>query len=119
HIPLPDQSADAVMFIDVLHHTSDPIVLLREAARVATKRVIIKDHVREGFAAGALLRAMDWVGNARFGVTLTYLYWDSSEWRRGFDAAGLRSVSWNRAVRLYPPPISWVCDRGLHVVAML
>src|SRR5437899_933041 len=31
-IPYADRSYDIVMFVDVLHHTSDPAVLLREAA---------------------------------------------------------------------------------------
>ena len=118
-IPEADGSVDAVLFVDVLHHTDDPIVLLREAARVARKCVIIKDHVREGFAAGPILRAMDWVGNSRFGVRLPYLYWNTHEWNRGFAAAGLRRERWTRAVKLYPAPITWLCDRGLHVIAVL
>ncbi len=47
-IPFPGGSFDAAMFIDVLHHTEDPLALLSEAARVA-KIVLIKDHFREGF----------------------------------------------------------------------
>src|SRR5437763_17176570 len=34
NIPYPDRSFDVVMFVDVLHHTRDPRILLREAARV-------------------------------------------------------------------------------------
>jgi ubiquinone/menaquinone biosynthesis C-methylase UbiE len=34
-LPFADRSWDTVMFCDVLHHTDDPILLLREAARVA------------------------------------------------------------------------------------
>ena len=44
-IPADDGSFDVVMFVDVLHHTEDPMILLREAARVARRHIIIKDHL--------------------------------------------------------------------------
>jgi ubiquinone/menaquinone biosynthesis C-methylase UbiE len=34
-IPHPDESFEVVMFVDVLHHTDDPSMLLGEATRVA------------------------------------------------------------------------------------
>ena len=46
-LPLADATKDAVMFIDVLHHTPDPRVLLREAARVSRRWIIIKDQDRK------------------------------------------------------------------------
>jgi ubiquinone/menaquinone biosynthesis C-methylase UbiE len=42
-LPLPGRSVDAVTFIDVLHHTVDPTVLLREASRVARRAIVIKE----------------------------------------------------------------------------
>lgn len=72
HIPLADGAVDVSMMVDVLHHAEDPVALLRESARVARRAVVIKDHLREGIGAQATLRFMDWVGNARFGVSLPY-----------------------------------------------
>ena len=46
------------MFVDVLHLTDDPVLLLREAARVARNTIVIKDHTLDGFAAAATVRFM-------------------------------------------------------------
>src|ERR1700675_2978115 len=40
-LPFPDNSVDVSMLVDVLHHTSDVSVLLREAARVTAKFVLL------------------------------------------------------------------------------
>jgi SAM-dependent methyltransferase len=62
--------ADVVMFVDTLHHTHDPLVLLREAGRVARQAILVKDNTRDGLLAGPTLRLMDYVGNAHHGVAL-------------------------------------------------
>jgi SAM-dependent methyltransferase len=117
HIPYANRSFDVVMFVDVLHHTMDPLILLREAVRVAPT-VVIKDHFREGLFAQSTLRLMDWVGNARHGVALPYNYWDRKQWTQAFGDLGLlaeREVS----PALYPIPFAWVFGRNLHFVARL
>ena len=118
-IPHPNESFDVVMFVDVLHHTDDPVVLLREAARVARKAVVIKDHTLDGWLAGPTLRLMDWVGNARHGVVLPYNYWPEKQWREAFTSLGLTVGEWNSRAGLYPCPLSWFFDRSLHVIARL
>lgn len=115
HIPYPNASFDAVMFVDVLHHADDPLLLLQEAMRVG-RSVVIKDHFRQGFLASATLRFMDWVGNAHHGVTLPYNYWSKAEWDAAFDAVGLKPVEIKRSLGLYPAPASWVFERGLHFI---
>jgi SAM-dependent methyltransferase len=86
-IPYGDGSFDVVMFIDVLHHTADPMILLGEAARVARQVILIKDHLLKG--ALATLRLMDWVENARHNVALPCNYWALAEWHGAFDKMGL------------------------------
>jgi hypothetical protein len=108
-----------VMFIDVLHHTQDPMVLLREATRVARKAVVIKDHTLEGLLAGPTLRAMDWIGNARYGVSLPYNYWTKREWLDAFNELEVEVGSWISNLGLYPWPAGYLFDRSLHFVARL
>jgi SAM-dependent methyltransferase len=118
-IPAPDRSVDAVLLVDVLHHAADADKLLRESARVARQCVIVKDHVREGIAAEPTLRLMDWVGNAHHGVRLPYNYWTPEQWQAALRQSGLVARSWRRELGLYPRPITWFCDRSLHVLALL
>lgn len=118
-MPVDDKSFDVVMFVDVLHHTDDPMVVLREAVRVARKAVVIKDHTRDGLLAGQTLRFMDEVGNERHGVRLPFNYWPRQKWLEAFETLGLAVGKWRKDLHLYPPPASWLFDRSLHFVARL
>ena len=118
-IPYPDKSFDEVMFVDVLHHTEDPGVLLAEAQRVARRGIVCKDHLVAGVAAKSTLRVMDWFGNAHHGVALPYNYWREEQWRECFTLLGLRVEVWRTNLALYPVPARWVFDRELHVLCRL
>jgi SAM-dependent methyltransferase len=118
-LPFADRSFDAVMMIDVLHHATDQVALLREVARVAASVVVIKDHVLHGWMAGPTLTLMDWVGNAPHGVALPYSYWTNAEWKRHVDDAGLAVVERRERLGLYPWPATLLFDRGLHVILAL
>ena len=118
-IPFDDRSVDVVLFVDVLHHTHDPMVLLREAQRVARRAIVIKDHTMDGFLAGATLRFMDRIGNARHGVALPYNYWTSEQWDRAIRELGLRAAVWKRDLGLYPKSARWLFERSLHFIGVL
>ena len=118
-IPRDDDSADAVMLVDVLHHTEEPSALLAEAARVARRHVVLKDHTADGFMAFPVLRLMDWVGNSSKGVALPYNYWTRDEWARAFESIQLEVEAYRDTLGLYPAPASWVFERSLHFVARL
>lgn len=117
-LPFADKSFDHVTIVDVLHHTNDPALVLKEAARVARQSVVIKDHLREGMLAGVTLRAMDWVGNRGHGVQLPYNYLTRSQWDTALASAGLVTVKSVEKLGLYPAPLSWFFDRKLHFVAL-
>lgn len=118
-MPLSDASVDVVMFVDVLHHTADPNVLLREAKRVARQCVIIKDHRRDGLLADATLRVMDWVGNAHHGVRLPYNYLSEREWRAAFSAARLHPDVWRERLGIHSAVLDPLVGRRLHFLARL
>jgi 2-polyprenyl-3-methyl-5-hydroxy-6-metoxy-1,4-benzoquinol methylase len=117
--PSEDKAYDWVTIIDVLHHTDDPSRVVAEAARVARRGVIIKDHLREGLGAYTTLRMMDWVGNKGHGVRLPYNYLSRAEWQAIFEKTGLEVRRWRGALSLYPFPASLAFDRKLHFIAVL
>jgi SAM-dependent methyltransferase len=119
HIPHPDKAFDWVTIVDVLHHTDEPARVLAECVRVARRGVVIKDHLREGFAAFSTLRMMDWVGNRGHDVRLPYNYLTRAEWNSIFREIGVSAATWNEALRLYPSPFSLAFDRSLHFVATI
>jgi SAM-dependent methyltransferase len=116
-IPYDDGTFDVTMFVDVLHHTIDPMILLHEAVRVARKAVVIKDHTCNGSFDNLTLRLMDQVGNARHGVALPYNYWSEQRWLEAVDTLGLRITTWKKNLGLYPRPARWLFDRSLHFIS--
>jgi SAM-dependent methyltransferase len=119
HLPFPDGAFDVCLFVDVLHHASDPTQLLREALRVSRSMVLVKDHLSENFFDHAVLSCMDWVGNRPHGVVLLYKYQSRRQWEKHFATCGLQPVQWSTDLPLYPFPFSLLFGRKLHFVAQL
>jgi SAM-dependent methyltransferase len=118
-VPYPDASFDSVLLVDVLHHTTDPMILLREASRVARRCIVIKDVQNDGLGGDQTLRFMDWVGNARHGVALPYNFWPRQRWEDAFRALGLHRAVTQTSLGLYPPPARWIFERDLHFLVRL
>jgi SAM-dependent methyltransferase len=118
-IPFADASFEVVMLVDVLHHATNPLVLLREAERVSKKWILLKDHTRDGWLARSTLRFMDLVGNRRHNVLLPHNYWPREHWLAAFRELDLSVDSWISDLGLYPLPANWIFDRSLHFVARL
>lgn len=117
-LPFGDKVYGATVLVDVLHHCQDPAAVLAEAARVASV-VIVKDHVADTALAVRILRFMDRVGNARFGVSLPYNYLTRAQWEGSFASLGLVVEAWVGTLGLYPLPISWLFDGSLHFATRL
>ena len=119
HIPKPDRSYHTLLLIDVVHHAQDPATLLREAARVASGNIVLKDHLLQGALAEATLRFMDGVGNRRHGVPIPNHYWSEDTWRTVWSELELALHHFETDLGIYPVPFNWFFDRQLHFVAQL
>jgi SAM-dependent methyltransferase len=118
-LPFADGAFDGCLFVDVLHHTDDVTVLLREAVRVSRSFVLIKDHLCQNAFDHVTLRLMDWIGNRPHGVRLPYNYQSRREWIQFFAECGLAELNWTMEIPLYPAPLSFVVGRRLHFIELL
>lgn len=118
-LPFADRSFDFVMLVDVLHHTSEPLVLLKECARVSRQFILLKDHICESWWDRLRLSFMDWVGNRAYNVTLPYNYQSQDNWNHLFEASRLSCDIKYEKLGIYPQPVSLLFDSALHFVAKL
>jgi len=88
HLPFADRSFDLVLLIDVLHHTTNPAALLREAMRVTRGRVLVKDHYWISRWDRWLLAVSDYLGNRVHGVPLPYAFLNLRAWDTLFRRCG-------------------------------
>lgn len=89
-LPFTDQSQGVALLLTVLHHTDDPVAVLREVARVAHKIVIIED-VYSNVIQQYLTYGMDTLVN--FGHSnMTYQNRSVDQWNSIFNDLGLEVV---------------------------
>ncbi|MBS1839309.1 MAG: class I SAM-dependent methyltransferase [Acidobacteria bacterium] len=119
HLPFADGSFDVCLMVDVLHHTPDVAVLLREGRRVGKSYILLRDHLSENSLDHFTLRLLDWFGNRPHGVRLTYNYQSRAMWEHAFAQCGLELEHWRGDASTYPPPVDWVAGRKLHFIARL
>ena len=116
-LPYADNAFEVVMFTDVLHHTDDPMILLKEAKRVSSNSIVLKDHTQDGFLDGPTLRFMDYIGNAKHGVSLPYNYWTEKQWHDAITELDLKIDKWKHNLKLYNSFANFFFGRKLHFVA--
>lgn len=56
-IPLPDNAFDHVVLSEVLHHSHDPVALVKECHRVARRSVMVFEDMPDGRLGKLILRA--------------------------------------------------------------
>jgi SAM-dependent methyltransferase len=102
NIPFVDGSFDFAIFSDVLHHVPEDLRgrLLLTAGQAA-QYVLIKDHFEYGWTSRHMLRAMDFLGNFGYGVSVPKRYFDRSSFAALLGTAGMTVEKLDIGVRLY------------------
>ena len=119
HLPFADGAFEAVVLSDVLHHCEHPAIVLREALRVASRVVAIKDHFRFDRLTGAILLAMDRVGNAGPGVLVRGTYFTGGELAALVHDAGGRITGLEWPLRIHDLPWRLVTQDRLQFTAKI
>jgi Methylase involved in ubiquinone/menaquinone biosynthesis len=90
-LPYENNHFDNALLLTVLHHTTDPVAVLKESARVAKQVVIIED-VYKNVLQKYLTFAMDTLVN--FGHSeMTYQNRSLKEWKQIFKALDLEIIA--------------------------
>lgn len=89
-VPFADKSFDYAMVINMLHHTADPRIVLKEAARVSRKGIIIKDHYANNRFDYYNLLAMEYMNPGfRQIMQLPLHFYSEKEWSLIFAECSL------------------------------
>jgi len=107
-LPFEDQTFEVVTISDVLHHCAQPLLVLRECLRVASRCVLVKDHFRFGPLSNAILLALDMVGNAESGVLVRGTYFSPNQWIEMVREAGGRIGRLEWPMQIHASPIRYV-----------
>lgn len=119
HIPYADKSFDAALLFDVLHHTMNPEILLREAVRVSRKSVFIKDHFLYGPVSKYILKQMDRFGNSHADIAQPHNYQTPRQWEKMFANVGLEPELMTTNLGLYAFPFNILFEQNLHFFTRL
>jgi SAM-dependent methyltransferase len=98
-MPFEDKKFDKALLITVLHHTENPLEVLRETKRIAKEIIIIEDIYRNIFQQ-YLTYFMDTLVNFGFS-NMTYQNRNDAEWKHVFSALSLKIQAENEKVVLF------------------
>jgi ubiquinone/menaquinone biosynthesis C-methylase UbiE len=95
-IPADSESFDIVSICFVLHHIAEPesqVALLRDALRVARRRVLLLEDTPAGMFERATNIAWDWLLNAPRGVPTPFTFRTAEAWAALLADLGFRVVA--------------------------
>ena len=101
--PFKDKSFDIVLVVLTLHHMDDPEKGLKEAKRLARKKILILEDVPRNLAERFFMKVVDFIGSKFMhkGMPLPYNFLYDSEWNALFNKYDLKL---NSSSKVYPLP---------------
>lgn len=118
-----DEKFDFVLLSDVLHHieTQAEVIRLLQSCSKISRYVIVKDHFEYGPITRSILRAMDFLGNYGYGVSVPAKYFTKDSFDSTLESSGLRCLDMQIGLDLYShlPLISKWLRNELHFMALL
>ncbi len=110
HMPFEDEVFDTGLILTVLHHTDDPVAVLRESSRVC-KRLIIIEDIYTNTIQQYMTYGMDTLVNLGHS-NMTYQNKNDKEWKTTFKQLGLKVVSEKqKSVLLFFRQVTYVVER--------
>ena len=90
-LPFPEKSFDTVLINYVLHHSDDPVALLKEAKRVS-KKIIIYEDLPENLLSKIYCQLHGLTFNKFFQENNSAIFKTGEEWEETFQKAGLTII---------------------------
>jgi ubiquinone/menaquinone biosynthesis C-methylase UbiE len=92
-LPFPENSFDIIFISYVLHHSLDPLALIKEAKRVSNKKIIIYEDLPEGFLSKLICRLHNFLFDRFFQHQKTpFSFKSEEEWEKIFKEIGLKLI---------------------------
>ncbi|MEJ2884623.1 class I SAM-dependent methyltransferase [Pedobacter sp. GR22-6] len=119
-IPYEQNSFDAAILVDVLHHCTDITGTLNEARRI-TPYIIVKDHLEYGLVSRTLLQLMDFYGNWAYDVNVPKRYFSKESFEKLCKECGFKILSMQIGINLYKtlPLIARITKPEWQFIAVL
>jgi len=101
HLPFPEKSFDTILIAYVLHHSRDPIYLLKEAKRVARDKIILFEDLPDDILSKIICKfhGLNWSIILKNKNITSFK--SEREWGKVFSEVGL-SVVFKKRIKNFP-----------------
>jgi SAM-dependent methyltransferase len=102
-LPFPDNHFETTLIFYVLHHSQDPIFLLKEAKRVTRDKILIYEDIPEGFLSKLFCRLHAFSFDNFFGQKTKTSFKTEKGWKGVFGNLNLQLIFEKRISSFFDP----------------